>query len=679
MDNSLMLSRVLAILVFVSMSLHLLYAQNQPYETVTVNGQSYYKYNVQPGEGLYAISRTFSVSVAEILRHNPGSESGLQSGQELLIPVSTQVSVSPTATRSTSSLPINQHSSQVPIPPAPTTSADQNITFNHTVVVGETVYSISKMYNTTVEEVYRLNPSSREGIVVGQLLVIPQRRVISEVKEENYRYHTILPKETLYSVSKTYSLKPEDVMRANPGLSVETFQIGKTIRVPFFESYETIVPFEEQITHVTHKVGRGETLYSLAREYNVDVAEIERLNPSLASGLKMNMELMIPVKRSMVEGVSRQDESEANRLLTQGASSERVDVMKVGLLMPFLDEAGRAHLRLQEYYEGFLLAVNELKSRGGDLELYVFEIGKGNDTKRLESLLETVEMQSLNLIVGGVTDTQIKVLSDFSRSQGVKYVVPFSQSNGEVLNNGNIFQVNSHSQAMQAKASKLFLNTFRGANVIFVSGGDNDKMEFVSQLQNELRTNGIRYETISNTSTLDTVILSLLNTNRENVVIPTSGDSNTLRRLIDELKELQESNASNTIRLFGYPEWQTYSSLIGDFHRFGTYIYTPFFVDQSSLGVKNFNENFTKWYHRSPMDTYPNYSLWGYDTGLFFLTALQRFGTGFEYNIDQVRANPLQFAFQFERMNNWGGFINTGLFLVYYDPNGNIIKMDKSR
>ena len=79
------------------------------------------------------------------------------------------------------------------------------------------------------------------------------------------------------------------------------------------------------------------------------------------------------------------------------------------------------------------------------------------------------------------------------------------------------------------------------------------------------------------------------------------------------------------------------------------------------------------------MDTYPNYSLWGYDTGLFLLTALQRFGTGFEYNIDQVRANPLQFAFQFERMNNWGGFINTGLFLVYYDPNGNIIKMDKSR
>ncbi|NMB06581.1 MAG: LysM peptidoglycan-binding domain-containing protein, partial [Bacteroidales bacterium] len=66
-------------------------AQQLPYEIVTVDGQSYYKYKVQPGEGLYAVSRIFSISVADLLRYNPGSNSGLQNGQELLIPV-TQVS-----------------------------------------------------------------------------------------------------------------------------------------------------------------------------------------------------------------------------------------------------------------------------------------------------------------------------------------------------------------------------------------------------------------------------------------------------------------------------------------------------------------------------------------------------------------------------------------------------------
>ncbi|NLJ00107.1 MAG: LysM peptidoglycan-binding domain-containing protein [Bacteroidales bacterium] len=680
MYNSLKWSNIVAVVFSLFVSLQLLQAQEVSYETTSVDGQTYYKYRVQPGEGLYAISRTFSVSVAEILRHNPDANTGLQSGQELLIPVKLQSTAPANASTARPAQVVGQSpvqravlGSQQVVP------SDQNITFNHTVVSGETVYSISKMYNTTVEEIYRLNPSSRESIAEGQILVIPQRRVISEVKEENYRYHTILPKETLYSLSRTYSLKPEDVIRANPGLSVETFQIGKTIRIPFFESYETILPFEEQTTHITHRVARGETLYSLAREYNVEVAEIRQLNPMLSEGLKTNMELLIPAKRSAVEGHSRQEESAANRLLTQGIPSERVDVMKVGLLLPFLDETGRAHLRLQEYYEGFLLAVKELKKRGGDIELFVFEIGKGNDMKKLSSLLETLEMQSLNLIVGGVNDAQIKLLSDFSRSHDIKYVVPFSQSNGEVLNNGNVFQVNSLSQALQSKASKVFLSTFRNANVIFVRGGDNDKAEFVSQLQNELRRNNIRYETVNYSSTLNTTLNAVLYENRENIIVPTDGDSNTLRLLMDQLKEVQEANSSYTIRLFGYPEWQTYSSLIEDYHLFGTYIYTPFFVESTNPSTRDFNDTFQKWYGRMPMDTYPGYAMWGYDTALFFLSALQRYGAGFEQQIDRVGVESLQFAFHFERMNNWGGFINTGLFLIHYDPNGNVIKMDKSR
>ncbi|HLW09963.1 MAG TPA: LysM peptidoglycan-binding domain-containing protein, partial [Fermentimonas sp.] len=555
-------------------------AQNEQYETVTVDGKSFYKYRVQAGEGLYAISRTFSVSVADIIRSNPGSNQGLQSGQELLIPINLN----------SSDLSVAAVSQSAPI--------DQNVHFKHTVISGETVYSISRMYNTSVEEIHRLNPGAKEGIGVGEVLTIPQRRVISEVKEENYRYHTILPKETLYSVSRTYSLKPEDIIAANPGLTVETFQIGKTIRVPFFESYQVIKPFESQTTDIVHKVSRGETLYSISRQYSVDVSKLQEVNPILAGGLKTNMELIIPVKKSSLEVTNKQLENNVNRLLTQRTSPMRVDVMRVGLLLPFLDESGGAHLRLQEYYEGFLLAVNELKSRGADLELFVFEIGKGSDTKKLESLLQTMEMQSLNLVIGGVNDAQIRVISDFSKERNIKYVVPFSQSNGEILNNGNIFQVNPLQKSQIDKASNAFIQTFRNANVVFVNGGQNDKMEFITQLQNSLRNSSIRYETISATSTLDSTILTLLKTTGENIIIPTSGDINTLRRVIEELKKVQESNSEYQLRLFGYPEWQTYNNLIDDYHHFGTYIYTPFFVDNSASDTKIFKDSFEKWYDR---------------------------------------------------------------------------------
>ena len=678
MHNRFNLSKIFWTVLFLGISFLSLQAQDLKYKTVEVNGQTYYEYNVQSGEGLYAISRTFSVSVADILRHNPGAERGLQNGQKLLIPVAGENKGQVVSPSQSANVPQSSQSPR-PFQSFQSPPADQNTTFQHTVVLGETVYGIAKMYHTTVDEIFRLNPGAREGIAEGQVLTIPQRRVISQEKEENYRYHTILPKETLYSVSKTYSLKPEDVMRANPGLSVETFQIGKTIRIPFFESYEVILPYEEQTTNIIHKVSRGETLYSIAKRYNVEVQEIQRLNPMLEGGLKSNMELLVPVKRILVEDDSRSNANEANRLLTQQIPSERVNVMKVGLLLPFLDETRGSHLRLQEYYEGFLLAVEKMKNNGANIELYVFEIGKGDDTQKLQSLLGTMEMQSLNLIIGGVSDAQIKMLSDFSRSHNMKYVVPFSQSNGEVLNNGNLFQVNPVQHMTYIKTASVFLQTFRNANIIFVRGGANDKNEFISLLQNDLRRNNVRYETLNATTTLSSTILALMSRSKENVIVPTSGDSGLLRQITDELRKVQESDSGFAIRLFGYPDWQAYSNVKEDYSLFNTYIFAPFFANEQSRDVEAFKSNFRKWYGRDLLETFPSYGMWGYDTALFFLTALQRYGNNFEQNIERVNVNSLQFPFHFERPNNWGGFINSGLYFINYSTDGRIIKTDKSQ
>ncbi len=654
--------RFFVIMICLLAGIHSMQAQQLPYEIVTVDGQSYYKYKVQPGEGLYAVSRIFSISVADLLRYNPGSNSGLQNGQELLIPV-TQVSERISSDAAPQDISRND----------PT---DQNTSFKHTVVKGETVYSISKMYHTTVDQIIRLNPSAANGIAIGSVLTIPQRRVISSEKEENYRYHTILPKETLYSVAKTYRLKPEDVVRANVGLSVESFQIGKTIRIPFFESYEVVKPFEKQTANIIHTVQRGETLYSIARKYDVEVSTLEQMNPMLAGGLKSNMELIVAVARSKVDNLDPREENQANRLLTKQSPSQRVDMMKVGLLLPFLDQTSRGHLRLQEYYEGFLLAVNEMKERGANFELYVFEIGKGNDIGKLESLLGTLEMQSLNLIIGGVNDAQIKVLSDFSRSNNIKYVVPFSQSNEEVLNNGFMFQVNPMSSLVFTKTVTYFTQKFRNANIIFVEGGGNPQKEFVTLLQSSLKQQGIPFKTIAEAGLLAASSENVLRIGQENLILPLSSDAATLRQVTSELKKVHEATPEIVTHLFGHPDWQTYGELKDELTQFGTYFYTPFFVDQQSYQSKRFVDEFKRWYGREPMETFPSYGMWGYDTALYFLTALQRNGLNFEQKINDVGVSTIQFPYYFERLNNWGGLINGALYLVHYDQNGSISKTE---
>ena len=475
MQNLHTLSALLSVWIFLAMhSLTTLAAQNMPYETVSLNGQTFYKYNVKSGEGLYAVSRVFSVPVEEILKHNPAVKGGLKNGQELLVPTGKASPKAPASSLSAQQPPVNQ-----------------NNTFRHTVSRGETVFSIAQMYNTTVTEIYRYNPGAQEKIIEGQALVIPQRKTVSPVLEENYRYHTILAGETLYSVSRTYKLKPEEIIVANPGLSPETFQSGKTIRIPFFKTNDAQALNQEEVKKVQHTVRRRETLYSLAQEYNVSQDDIMKANPSIGDqGLKRGMTIVIPLKTDP-QGVAQDylaQETKANMLLRQAKASPSVDVVKVGFLMPFLDKSDNNHIRIQEYYEGFLMALLKLKNEGLNIELYTFDIGAANDTKKLESLLGTMEMQSLNVVFGGFTEKEIKIMSDFAKAQDIKYVIPLPTKSNEVLSNSQIYQVITPQSYFYTKASNVFLQTFGNANIIIASAAeDNDKDEFIEILKNDLQ------------------------------------------------------------------------------------------------------------------------------------------------------------------------------------------------
>lgn len=632
-------------------------AQNQNYNTITRNGQTYYIYKVKSGEGLYAVARQFGIDTDEIIKSNPGVESGLKNGQELLIPAQTGTSGS------------NASISQKP--------AIQSKAFKHTVSRGETLYSISRMYNTSVDQIKRINPGITEDISEGQVVEIPQpqtQRMADDVKE-NYQFHTISAKETLYAVSRSYSVKPEDILGANPGLSVETFQTGKTIRIPL---YKASGPREViEIQRKTHKVKRGETLYSIAQKYNADVKEIEEANSILASQLKKNMELIIPVRVSVVrENASDIQEIDADRLLSMVSREKKTDVINVALLLPFLDKTDNQHLRVQEYYEGFALAVKKLKESGANIDLFVFEIG----TKaKLESLLGTMEMEELDLIVGGMTDDQIKTLSEFSKKNNIKYVVPFSSRNNEVLNNGNIFQVNTPHSYLYSKASDVFVKSFRNKNIIIVNvQGRSDKDEFISVLKSDLSGAKIAYSEIELNENFSENILPLLKS--DNILVPTTGSSGPLKEIISALTVVHEEQQDITTNLFGYPEWQTFSSdMTTLMHTFGTYFYTTFYVNENDREVTQFQNEFKKWYGRDLIKTHPKYGMFGYDTGLYFLSAIYRNGINFEERINSVSAPAVQFAFNFDRVNNWGGFINTGLFLVHYDHNNAVFKIDKSK
>jgi LysM repeat protein len=540
----------------------------------------------------------------------------------------------------------------------------------HRVEPGETAYSISKAYNISLKDLYAMNPGTENGVKSGTELVLVQSA--QATGETKYAYHTIEKKETLYAVSRKYSVSMQDIMDANSGLTADTFQEGRVIRIPIGMKQQA----EKVITYQLHKVQKKETAYSIAKQYNITMDALYEANPSLkTSGLKNGSMLRIPqlADKKLTENDVRIQEENGGKMLQERTKVKTVNMVKVGILFPFFDQNDGQSSRFVEYLEGFLLAVEEFKQKGYSAEVYVFNIESGTDTKRLASLLESDEFKNLNVLVGGVSQDQISVLSDFAKKHKVKYVIPFTSKNDDVLSNEFLFQVNTPHNYLYPGIAQAFSGKFKGSNVIFLNDPEGDQRNDKSDFRDALKAQLDRSK-ISNTSTLisDNLPLelsALMSSTKQNVIIPTSSSATCLGKVISVMQTVQKENPNLAFSLFGYPEWQTYSSQLQDnMRKLDTYFYSSFYADNNLDNTKLFVQKYKARFGKTMMNIFPKYGLLGYDTGNYFLNIVKLYGANFDLHIEKYRSLSIQSALSFERVNSWGGFINTGFYLVHYTP-----------
>ena len=553
--------------------------------------------------------------------------------------------------------------------------AQNRDTFNHTVQRGETVFAIATMYNVSTSDILRLNPDSKNVIKTGSVLLIPRKkRAVG-----SYTFHTIKQGETLFAVSKLYNISGDAIVKANPGLSISSFQVDKTIRIPISkqENIETAVT-QNTLTFDEYKVKRKETMYSLCKKFNISSSELMKHNPLLKKGVKKGMLLRIPIiKKEMVKQTAPlPTEQDVNALLTSMPKSNRVPNIKAVLLLPFnAENAVRSTEtdRFVEYYEGLLLAIDSLQKQGCVIELSVFDLGKG--TQKLQTILKSNTLKTANLIIGAVLGEQIKPIAAFAQENNIKYVIPFTSKNNEVLSNASVFQVNTPQSYLYDKAIQFFCKLHKDNNIILVDTKDeNPKTAFISMLKNEMRDQQIPFRELTyDAETFLEEMNSLFTVDKKNVVLPLSGSLEALNKIKSPLRALTELVTEKrpipySVSLFGYPEWQSYMrECLEDFYSLDTYIYSNFYALSLSPELQSFYSKYRYWFSKVPMNTYPKYAILGFDTGMFFLGAIYKDGTNFEQKLDKNYYPGLQSGFHFTRVNNWGGYINTNIFSVHFN------------
>ena len=586
---------------------------------------------------------------------------------------------------------------------------------SHTVQKGQSLYSIAHMYNVTVEDLIRINPGSEKRIRVGKTLRIPQKEVSNQNKPI---FHTIKAGETLYQLTLKYQVSAKAICTANPGLSAENFRIGQIVSIPSRSAEETNTaslskPIDgvvlmnakrgnerkeedvnqqqkKQAWREMHKVKRKETIYSISREYGITEEELIAANPELKTEkLKRGKFLFIPYKKEELE---KRVQAEVEKVIAQAPTNEELfsqntvakenyRTIKAAVFLPFMAQSADQkddQTRMVEYYEGFLMAVDSLKRQGVSIDLHTYDT-KGQSAT-IKNLLRKDEMKKMDIIFGPSHTRNIDVLADFANKHDIRLVVPFAPKVDQVFNNPQVYQVNTPQSYLYSEVYEHFIRKFSDRHIIFLNPGnvEEEKIEFINGLKNELKDNGIQYRELTLGEEVDpNQVIVKMDTLANNIFIPTSGKNMALVKLLPRITQVLHEHPHFQMQLFGYPEWQTYTQdHLASFYELDTYFYSSFYTNNLFNEAVQFTNAYRRWYSKDMANTFPKYGMLGFDTGYFFLKGLAQEGNKLEENLDRVQVTPIQTGFKFERVNNWGGFINRKVFFVHFSKDYELIKLN---
>ena len=572
--------------------------------------------------------------------------------------------------------------------------------FMHTVTKGQSLYSISSMYNVPIADIVKLNPGSDERIKVGQILKIPQTNAENQVI-----FHTIQPGETLYKLSVKHGVSVERICRANPGLSVKNFRIGQVIAIPPSGkvSSEVKAPAPVETPQVQtpqkneplkpkcrdmHKVERKETVYSICRMYGITEDELIAANPEIKNKkLKKGKFLCIPYAKQSVTATPKAPAQQEESTMTDAQlfdknkkESKKFSSIKAALVLPFnTDGTGTRdeQIRMVEYYEGFLMALDSLKKTGVSVDLHTFDSGKS--TVSVNQILQKAEMKNMDIIFGPAYADQVKPMAEFAEKNNIRLVIPFASKGEDVFNNPFVYQINTPQSYLYSEVYEHYLRKFPKAHVVFLDAetGHTDKVDFIKGLKEELKNNQITYKELKGENINPEGMKLVVDSLRENVIIPTSGKNVALIKILPQMIVTSREHPNYNMKIFGYPEWQTYTDdHLASFFELDTYFYSSFYTNNLFPEAIKFTNAYRKWYSKDMANTFPKYGMLGFDTAFFFLKGLHQYGSNFEDNMNQMQLTPIQTGFKFERVNNWGGFINRKVFFVNFTKNFELIKLD---
>lgn len=476
--------------------------------------------------------------------------------------------------------------------------------------------------------------------------------MMADAQTKTYKDHVIQAGETLYSLARENGVTVDEIRSANPELG-DIYKAGQTIRIP------TVVISIPQCKQ-TYIVKKKETLYSISRQFGLTVDELRKANPLIEGDkIKKNTELCIPHNQTEIAGMMEAAKPKPEVTMLKE--------LRVAVILPYglsSERKSKEACTMIDFYEGFLLSVQEMKSKGISINVYAY------DEDDMDMVLAKPELQTMNLVIGPKDPDNITRMTRFCNRHAITHVVPLSSSDNIVNGAPGVFQVNSKISTRNDRIFAEISRRFSSANIVFVTvDNQSNQSATTNAIKNYLTRNGIRYKQAGQVE-FDTDS-TLFVKGKKNVIIPLSSTQQGFETLIRQLNKVNVP--SEDITILGWNEWQAFAHQFPvQFAMYNCSFFSTFFCNPTDYESIAFSALFKNRFHREQYATFPRFGTLGYDVGRFFIQHMYEQGDKFREKASRLSSKALQNPMSFTRKDFTSGYINNSLMFIEYTSGGKI-------
>lgn len=508
-----------------------------------------------------------------------------------------------------------------------------------------------------------------------------------------FHSHIVLEKQTLFSISKAYNVTVDDIYRFNPTLKETGLKKNSIILIP---TAETIAANESHpeiqkhtaVQELPHKKVEGnvhmvrwfEDLATIAEKYGVSEHSIMAVNGLKDKKLKNRQKLIIPSpaicicpEESEPPTENETAEEEDMNLDTAFEDKDTVQVVfptlnKVNatLLIPLKATGASSSRGNMDFYCGALLAAKDMTEEGIDVSLEVYDIANGSFGTTKAGL------ESSDIIIGPVAADDIRKL--YSLAPGIGPVIsPLDPRSEAVANERETFIQAPSSQMSQYRdiAAWIKEDLMSDDKVVVISEKEARANDEGRKMIAALDSAGLAYTPFSY-SILDgreiqiPIEEKMTDVGVNRVVI--ASDSEAFVNDVVRNLNLIIHDKFNVI-LYAPAKIRTFETIeVENFHNTSLHASLTYYIDYEDQRVKNFLMKYRALFGTEPTQ----FAFQGYDVARYFLGLYSKYGEYWNQMIDKSDSNMLQSSFVCRRVPG-GGFTNTGIKRIIYGKDYSII------